>query len=138
MNPGDTSRASSASEPEGKHRTGLLTLLFTDVVGSTQLKAALGDQSAVSLIQSHHALVRDLLRRFTEAEEISTAGDSFLLAFARPSDALRFALQLQRQLTEFNAGRLTSVQDRIGLHMGEVVIEERAGRRDVHGMQVDT
>jgi class 3 adenylate cyclase len=44
---------SSAERVQEKRRTGLFTLLFTDVVGSTQLKAALGDQSGVALIQSH-------------------------------------------------------------------------------------
>jgi class 3 adenylate cyclase len=138
MNPAEPLQLRSASEQEGKHRTGLFTLLFTDVVGSTQLKAALGDQSGVTLIQSHHALVRELLRSFSEAEEISTAGDSFLLVFAKPSDALRFALQLQSRLRAFNESRPVAVEDRVGLHMGEVVIEDREGKRDVHGMQVDT
>ena len=53
MNPREHSRASSAVEQQGKHRTGLFTLLFTDIAGSTQIKAALGDQSGVTLIQAH-------------------------------------------------------------------------------------
>lgn len=60
-----------------KHRIGLLTLLFTDVVGSTQLKQELGDSKASVLFQTHHALVREILAAFSEAEEIETAGDSF-------------------------------------------------------------
>src|SRR5262245_9914843 len=122
---------------EGKRRTGLFTLLFTDVVGSTQIKAQLGDQAGVGLIQSHHGLLRRLLGRFSEAKEINTAGDSFLIVFGKTSDALRFALLLQSELSAFNKERSTPVQDRVGLHMGEVVIEEREGKRDVHGMQVD-
>ncbi len=62
-----------------KHRTGLVTLVFTDIVGSTQLKQALGDREGVALIQHHRALVRDLLSQFKEAEEIETAGDSFFI-----------------------------------------------------------
>ncbi len=131
MTPADTPQPS-------KQRTGLFTLLFTDVVGSTELKAALGDQPGVALIQAHHAIIRELLLSFPEAQEINTAGDSFLLVFARPSDALRFALQLQGRLRQFNEARPARVEDRVGLHMGEVVIEQREGKRDVHGMQVDT
>lgn len=61
-----------------QHRIGLLTLVFTDMVGSTSLKQRLGDLAAFNLIQEHHALVRELLTQFAQAEEISTAGDSFL------------------------------------------------------------
>ena len=45
-------------EFQRKHRIGLLTLLFTDLVGSTKLKQELGDREAVALIQRHHALVQ--------------------------------------------------------------------------------
>jgi len=151
-----------------RHRTGLVTLLFTDIVGSTQLKQALGDQGGVALIQRHHALVREILRAFPEAEEISTAGDSFFIVFAKPSEAVRFALRLQVRLRFFNEngtrdtrpgvgrGELTTprlaetsaprlqplrLQDRIGIHVGEVVIEEQTGGakpKDLYGIQVDT
>ena len=122
---------------EGKRRTQFLTLLLTDIAGSTQLKSALGDQAGVNLIQRHHSIVRELLKGL-EAEEISTAGDSFLLAFSKPSHALLFALRLQVQLRLFNQEHEIPVQDRIGLHLGEVVVAEREGKRDIHGMQVDT
>ena len=68
-----------------KHRIGLLTLLFTDLVGSTQLKQELGDHESVALIQRHHALVRKVLSRFKEGEEIGTAGDSFFIEFSKSS-----------------------------------------------------
>ena len=79
-----------------KHRTGLVTLVFTDLVGSTELKQRHGDATALGLIEHHHAVVRDLLRSIAGAEEISTADDSFFLAFARPSDAVRFGLRCWR------------------------------------------
>src|SRR5665213_1689601 len=80
------------------HKVGLLTLLFTDLVGSTKLKQDLGDHEAIALIQRHHALVRDILGLFKEGEEIGTAGDSFFIVFAKPSDAVRFSLMLQSRL----------------------------------------
>lgn len=121
-----------------KHRIGLLTLLFTDLVGSTKLKQELGDRAAVALIRQHHELVRGILRQFNEAEEIDTAGDSFFLVFAKPSDAVRFSLMLQNHLRQpNNSPRLF---DRIGLHIGEVMIEEHAEGskgKDLYGLQVD-
>jgi class 3 adenylate cyclase len=77
-----------------KHRIGLVTLLFTDIVGSTKLKQVLGDHEAISLIQRHHAIVREILAGFPEGQEIETAGDSFFLVFAKPSDAAKFSLLL--------------------------------------------
>src|SRR5947208_398199 len=74
-----------------RHRIAVLTLLFTDIVGSTKLKQDLGDSKAVTLIQNHRDLFRELLRRFPEAEEITHAGDSFFVIFPRPSEAVRFA-----------------------------------------------
>ena len=75
-----------------EQRTGLVTLLFTDIVGSTEFKQQIGDRRAVALMQKHHAGMRELLAGFLGAREISTAGDSFFLVFAKPSDAMKFAL----------------------------------------------
>lgn len=122
-----------------KHRTGLVTLVFTDLVGSTQLKQRLGDWLGVRRIQEHHDTVRRVLAGFPEAAEISTAGDSFFLVFARPSDAVLFALSLQKTLREAARADEAPLRDRIGIHLGEVVIE-KSGQRGVHdlyGIQVD-
>lgn len=124
-----------------RHRIGLVTLLFTDLVGSTRLKQSLGDREAVELIQRHHALLREWLGQFAEAEEIETAGDSFFIIFSRPSDAVRFALGLQRRLRALADAPLGGLEDRVGIHVGEVFIEERpeaAKRKDLYGLQVDT
>ena len=61
-----------------KHRTALLTLLFTDIVGSTKIKQDLGDHAGVALLRWHDDLLREILSGFPDGEEISTAGDSFL------------------------------------------------------------
>jgi class 3 adenylate cyclase/tetratricopeptide (TPR) repeat protein len=128
-----------------KHQTGLVTLVFTDLVGSTQLKQRLGDWLGVRRIQEHHDTVRSLLSEFPEAAEISTAGGSFFLVFARPSDAVLFALRLQKTLRDAVRPNEAPLRDRIGIHLGEVVIE-RVGQRDrggsggvhdLYGLQVD-
>jgi eukaryotic-like serine/threonine-protein kinase len=135
------SRAKVA-EFQRKHRTGLLTLMFTDIVDSTKLKQDLGDGEAVLLIQRHHSIVRRLLTRFSSADEISTAGDSFFLVFAKPSDAVKFSLLLQIELRNLAGEINRPILDRIGIHVGEVFIEEQqsssAKPTDLYGIQVDT
>lgn len=122
-----------------KHQTGLVTLVFTDLVGSTQLKQRLGDWLGVRRIQEHHDEVRRILAEFPEAAEISTAGDSFFLVFARPSDAVLFALRLQHTLRDPSRADEAPLRDRVGIHVGEVVIEKGEHRRvhDLYGLQVD-
>jgi serine/threonine protein kinase/class 3 adenylate cyclase len=123
-----------------RHRTGLLTLLFTDIVGSTKLKQDLGDQRAIELIQAHHDKVRQVLALFPEGEEIDTAGDSFFILFTKPSDATRFALLVQSQVRQLAKETGIPVLDRIGIHVGEVFIDEsgEAKAKDLYGIQVDT
>jgi serine/threonine protein kinase/class 3 adenylate cyclase len=124
-------------EFQRKHRLGLLTLVFTDIVGSTQLKQQHGDARAVELIQQHHAAVREVLVQFGQAEEIETAGDSFLLVFARPSDAVRFSLLIQAQLRALTQESCKPVFDRIGIHVGEVFIQQQEHSTKLFGSQVD-
>jgi WD40 repeat protein/class 3 adenylate cyclase len=122
-------------------QTGVVTLLFTDIVSSTALKQRLGDKAGAALIQQQRALVRQLLNACPGAEEIETAGDSFLLSFAKPSDAVRFALVLQSRLRGLNEGQTTSLEERIGIHLGEVVVEQhQVGHKpkDLYGIQIDT
>ena len=119
----------------------LAAIMFTDMVGSTQLKQDLGDREALALIQRHHALVRETLRSFRDGQEISTAGDSFFLVFGNPSDAVRFALRLQAGLRVLVQETGRPLFDRIGIHVGEVFVEAGEGSlkpKDLHGIQVDT
>lgn len=110
------------------------------MVGSTRLKQQLGDVAAVALMQRHHEIVRRILKAFPEGLEISTSGDSFFLVFAKPSDAVRFALLLQAQLRGLAKEQSLSITDRIGIHIGEVMIQDRPDlmkSRDLYGLQVD-
>ena len=124
-----------------RHQTGLITILFTDLMGSTALKQQMGDLTGATLIQQHHALVRELLRGFPGGEEIETAGDSFLIVFTKPSDAVHFGLLLHATLRALNQGLAAKLEDRIGIHVGEVVIREQDGSpnpKGLTGIQVDT
>ena len=144
MNPGDLQQIAfeqraKVEEFQRKHRAGLLTLLFTDIVDSTRLKQGLGDREAVIVIQRHHAVIREILGHFSEGEEIETAGDSFFIVFAKPSDAVKFSLLVQAGLRALSAEVGRPVFDRIGIHVGEVWIEEHESTgkaQDLYGLQM--
>src|ERR1700719_3132199 len=125
-------RRAKVEEFQRKHRTGLLTLLFTDIVESTKLKETFGDREAVPVIQRHHAVIREVLGQFSEGEEIETAGDSFFIVFTKPSDAVKFSLLVQARLRALAAEAGRPVLDRIGIHVGEVWIREH----ELYGLQV--
>lgn len=95
----------------------LATILFTDLVGSTERAHALGDAVWASLLASHNEAVRRQLVRFS-GEEIDTAGDGFLAVFDGPARAIRCALEIREAL------RVLGLHVRAGVHTGEV--ERRA------------
>ncbi|MCX7044704.1 MAG: SUMF1/EgtB/PvdO family nonheme iron enzyme [Candidatus Sumerlaeota bacterium] len=135
------SHLQAVEEFRQRHHTGVLTFLFTDMVGSTALKQRLGDASAVALIERYHALVRQNLALFPEAEEISAAGDSFFIVFIRPSDSVRYALTLQGAIRAFAREVKYPILDRVGIHMGEAFMEKVEGderKQNFLGIQVDT
>src|SRR5437016_13779683 len=106
-----------------RHPTGLAALLFTDIVDSTALMQRLGNQAGATLIQRHHELVRKTLAESGNGEEIETAGESFLLVFAKPSEAVRFSLLLQSRIRLCLQVQGVAVQDRIGIHLGDIVMD---------------
>lgn len=65
----------------------LATIMFTDIVGSTELAARLGDAAWRELLERHHAIVRRELARF-QGRELDTAGDGFFAAFDGPARAV--------------------------------------------------
>jgi class 3 adenylate cyclase len=87
-------------------------VLFTDIVGSTQRAAELGNAAWRALLERHHGLVRRRLAEF-DGEEIDTAGDGFFAAFDGP----RRAIECARKLAE-DVGSL-GLQIRLGVHTGE-------------------
>ena len=76
--------------------TGTVTLLFTDIEGSTRLLQQLGDRYA-SVLEDCQQLIRTAFARWN-GHEVDTQGDSFFVVFARAKDALLAALDIQRAL----------------------------------------
>jgi len=90
----------------------LATVLFTDIVDSTRKAAELGDRRWRSLLEAHHALVRERLAHF-RGREIDTAGDGFLAAFDGPARGVRAACAIADDM------RRLGLEVRAGLHTGE-------------------
>ena len=99
----------------------LVTVLFTDIVGSTEIAAELGDRRWRDLVRRHHAIVRRELKRF-RGRELDTAGDGFFARFDRPADAIRCACAISDDVRELG------LEIRAGLHLGEAeVLEHKVG-----------
>jgi class 3 adenylate cyclase len=113
-------------EPAEPERV-LATVLFTDIVGSTERARELGDRRWRDLIERHHELVRRDLARY-RGHEIDTAGDGFLATFDGPARAIRSAKAIVESV------RTLGLEIRAGLHTGEV---ELAGDA-VRGIAVHT
>lgn len=103
----------------------LTTIVFTDIVGSTQRAAALGDHRWRDVLDQHDAIVRRELDRF-DGREVNTAGDGFVATFSSPSAAIACTDSL------VDAVRVLGVDIRVGIHAGEVEVRGD----DVAGMAV--
>jgi len=128
--------------------TGTVTLMFTDIVGSTALRDALvaalgetaGDRQYRERVRDpHDARIRGLLEK-NHGFEVKTIGDSFMVAFGRPEDAVVCAAEIQRGLRDQpikvdDAG--TPLAVRIGMHTGAAELVERDGRPDYDGHAVN-
>jgi class 3 adenylate cyclase len=90
----------------------LLTVMFTDIVGSTELASRLGDRRWRLLLEEHNNVVRAALTRFA-GREIDTAGDGFLVTFDGPARAIRAAAAIRNELAD------DGIRIRVGLHTGE-------------------
>ena len=117
---GDAPRLRRAASPDGS-----LTLMFSDIEGSTAINERLGDRGWLDVLEEHNRIVRGQLRRH-RGDEVKAQGDGFMLAFARPGDGVACAIATQRAIAarrwEVGGGRRAgAIRVRMGLHCGEVV-----------------
>jgi class 3 adenylate cyclase len=103
----------------------LTTIVFTDIVASTERAALLGDDRWRDLLDNHDTIVRHELQRFG-GREVNTAGDGFVATFSSPSAALACADEM------IDAVRVLGIEVRVGIHAGEVEVRGA----DVAGMAV--
>jgi class 3 adenylate cyclase len=110
-----------AAAGEAEPDTVLATVLFTDIVGSTEKATELGDTAWRELVERHHALVRRLLDRY-RGSELDTAGDGFFATFDGPIRAIRCAHEVCAAVPSLG------LEVRAGLHSGECErIEDKLG-----------
>jgi class 3 adenylate cyclase len=102
---------------QADHERVLATVLFTDIVGSTELAARLGDAQWRALLARHHAVVRIELARFNGVE-LDTAGDGFFATFDGPARAISSALAIR------DAVAAIGLEIRAGLHTGECEVHD--------------
>lgn len=106
--------------------TVLATVLFTDIVGSTEKAVSLGDRRWRDLLDNHHTIVRRNLECF-RGREIDTAGDGFLATFDGPARGVRCACAIADDM------RSLGIDVRAGLHTGECeIMGEKVGGVAVH------
>ncbi len=102
-------RAADASE------TILGTVLFTDIVGSTERQSEAGDQAWSDVVRRHHAIIREALERWQGVEN-DTAGDGFYATFDAPARSIRCALDIVNRVRDIG------IEIRAGIHTGECEI----------------
>ncbi len=111
----------------GMTETSFLTILFTDLVGSTAMFDRYGDEAADALRREHFASLRAAVVEHG-GREIKSAGDGLMVAFTSAADAVRCAIDMQRTTT----GAAGGLPMRIGLDAGEPILEGG----DLHGTPV--
>jgi len=102
--------------------TGTVTLLFSDIEGSTALLSKLGDRYA-DVLSTQRRILRSAFEQF-HGRELGTEGDSFFVAFSTAGDAVEAARTAQRDLADQNWPDGVSVRVRMGLHTGEPTLHE--------------
>jgi len=104
----------------------LSTVLFTDIVGSTERARELGDRAWHEVLDEHHARVRSVLEHH-RGREVDTAGDGFFASFDGPARAIRAACAIREDV------QALGIQIRAGLHTGECeLMRDKIGGIAVH------
>ncbi|HEY3858586.1 MAG TPA: nickel-binding protein [Gammaproteobacteria bacterium] len=118
----DGSGAAIIDSPKGAERdTGIRSVMFTDIVGSTDMTQRLGDEAAMEIVGVHDRIVRESLAALG-GREVKHTGDGIMAAFLSAASAIRCGVQVQRGLkTHRESNRDQPLQVRIGVAAGEPV-----------------
>ncbi|MDJ0947954.1 MAG: DUF4242 domain-containing protein [Alphaproteobacteria bacterium] len=111
---------SAATEP--LEDSAFRAIMFTDIVGSTEMTAQLGDTMAMELVKAHDAIVRRCLETHGGAE-VKHLGDGIMASFDGVPASAACAVAIQRELESYNQGGDIPIRVRIGIHAGEPVEE---------------
>jgi class 3 adenylate cyclase len=106
-------------------------IMFTDMVGSTEMTAQLGDAMSLELLRAHDAIIRRCLERY-RGSEVKHLGDGIMASFDNAPASVACAIGIQEEFASYNAKSETPIHVRIGIHAGEPV----ADRDDLFGSAV--
>jgi class 3 adenylate cyclase len=108
------------ARPKGPEPSAFRTILFTDLVGHTEMMQRLGDEKGRDVLREHERITREVLKA-NGGTEVKTMGDGFLASFGSVTKAVECAITLQRAFAE-HKGEALSV--RVGLNAGEPIEED--------------
>ncbi len=129
---------SSIDEFRKRANTAVLTIMFTDIQGFTALTENKGENYVHMLHEAHDKILVDTIEQDGDGIVIKFIGDSIMAVFAEPTAAVRKALLIQERLSLFNSQNpgIDTIMVRIGLHMGQTVIENKI-QTDLFGRHVN-
>jgi class 3 adenylate cyclase/pimeloyl-ACP methyl ester carboxylesterase len=122
---GDFILAASPLDPDASAGTepSLRIILFTDIVGHTEMMRRLGDELGRQVLRDHERITRETLRRHSGIE-VKTMGDGFMASFASVTRAMECAVALQRAFAASDTGGGGPLSVRVGLNAGEPIEED--------------
>jgi class 3 adenylate cyclase len=116
-------RPSVALPSRGRAPSAFRTILFTDMVGHTEMMQRLGDAKGREVLRDHERITREALQQHG-GDEVKTDGDSFMATFISPSAAVECAIALQRAFARHAEADGEPIVVRMGLNVGEPIEEE--------------
>ena len=112
------------NKPKEKEQLGPVTVLFTDIVGSTAMTQALGDAGAQHVVRAHNRIVREALSS-NAGSEVKHTGDGIMASFAKTSDGVDASIQMQIETAQHNLNNPElPLHLKIGLNAGEPIAED--------------
>jgi class 3 adenylate cyclase/pimeloyl-ACP methyl ester carboxylesterase len=109
--------------PRAEARGSVQTVLFTDIVGHTEMMQRLGDEKGRDVLREHERITRDLLKQHGGAE-VKTMGDGFMASFGSVTSAMECAIALQRAFAAHTESMPEPLHVRVGLNAGEPIEED--------------
>ena len=108
----------------------MIGIMFTDIEGFTKITEKLGEKKAFDIKMEHDEILDKCIKEDIDAKFIKKIGDSFMITFSKPTASVITALNIQRKFYNYN--RIENIYGfeikvRIGIHMGEVTIEDKHG-----------
>jgi len=113
-----------------------MTILFSDLVGSTAMYNRWGDAPSYALVREQFSFLQRIVRKYDGAI-VKTIGDAIMAAFSEPADGVAAALAIQQEIEAFNAANTDALTIKLGLHTGPCIAVNLNGRLDYFGTTVN-